>query len=252
MQTNHANALRGLSIAVVIIAGLTILACVIGFVFLGVGGSYLANMSPDAWEYYMYDGDYYDYGYGYDYYGVDGSDMAAIMALLVGVGGIAIFWELALSIVGLIAGILGLRNYQNLGKLNLVFGWSLAGAIAAFLSGNIVTMVLLIIMCVFAHKDKQLGAAQPVVVGAPVATVPVTAVPQSAQPAVPAQPVATPVAAAQPATPTAPEVAQPAAAVEAVAVEVGTPITEFAEPAAEPSALVQEEALEVAEEAKNE
>lgn len=247
MQTNHANALRGLSIAVVIIAGLTILACVIGFVFLGVGGSYLANMSPDMWEYYLDDGDYYDYGYGYDYYGVDGSDMAAIMALLVGVGGIAIFWELALSVVGLIAGILGLRNYQNPGKLNLVFGWSLAGAIAALLSGNMVTMVLLIIMCVFAYKDKQLAAAQPIVMAQPV----VTAAP--VQPGQPVQPVAAPVTDAP-----APAVsAQPAQPVETVqvaveAVEAGTPITESAGSAAEPSALVQEEALEVAEEAKNE
>lgn len=170
MQTNHANAIRGLSIAVIIIAGLTILACIIGLVFLGVGGSYVANMSPDAWEYYLYDGDYYSY----DYYGVDGSDMAAIMVMLIGLGGIALVCELALSVVALIAGILGLRNYNDPTKMNLVFGWSLAGAITALLSGNMVTMVLLIIMCVFAYKDKQLAAVQPIAIERPVvATQPV-------------------------------------------------------------------------------
>lgn len=225
MQTNHANALRGLSIAVVIIAGLAILACVIGFVFLGVGGSYLANVSPDMWEYYMYDGDYYDY----DYYDLDGSDMAAFMALMIGVGGFAIFWELILSVLGLIAGILGLRNYNNPSKLGQVFGWSLAGAIGALLSGNMVTMVLLIIMCVFAYKDKQLAAVQPVVIAQPVVT---TAPVQPVQPAVqpvaqPVQPVAQPAApvaqSVAPAQPVAPEAAQPAVSESATVEGVVTP-----------------------------
>ena len=226
MQSNHASALRGLSIAVVIIAGLSILACIIGAVFLGVGGSYVANMTPDMWEYYLYDGDYYDYSYGYDYYGFDGSDMAAVMALLIGFGGVALFWELALSVVGLIAGILGLRNYNNPSKLNLVFGWSLAGAIASFLCGSLVAAVLLVIMCVFAHKDKQLAGAQPVIMTQPampsqpvapaqpvqpVAAAPVAAVPVTEAPVAEAQP-------GQPTPPVAPQVAQSTAS-ETVTVE---------------------------------
>ena len=212
MQTNHASALRGLSIAVVILAGLTVLACLIGLIAVGVGGSALANMSPDMWEYYLYDGGSYDY----EYYGVDGSDMAAVMAMLVGIGGVALFVALALSAVGLIAGILGLRNYNVPAKLNLVFGWSLAGAICALCTGNMVTMVLLIIMCVFAYKDKQLAAMQPIVV-----TQPMTA----AQPVQPAQPMATTPVPSAPAagsaaseTVTVEEVVTPTAAAESVTV----------------------------------
>lgn len=242
MQTNHASALRGLSIAVVIISGLAILACLICVVFVGAGGSYLANLSPEMWEYYLYDGDYYSY----DYYGIDGSDMGALVALMVALGGVMMSVALVFTLPALIAGILGLRNYQNPAKMGLIFGWSLAGAICALLSGNMVTMVLLIIMCVFAYKDKQLASAQPVMVGAPVVVA--EAAPQPVVPVPPVQPV-------QPVPPMeAVEVVQPVQPVETVeavaveTVEAATPITEAAEPAAEPSALVQEEALEAAEE----
>lgn len=244
MQTNHASTLRGLSIAVVIISGLAILGCLIGFVFLGMGGSYLSSISPDMWEYYMYDGDYY----GYEYYGVDGSEMSALMGMMVALGGVMLLVAILFTAVALVAGILGLRNYQNPAKLSLVFGWSVAGAITSLLTGNIVTMTLLIIMCVFAYKDKQMAMGQPMVVAAPVqvqTAAPVVPV-QPVQPvaAQPAQPVATqPATVAQPAAPEAATSAQTPAAAQPVALEVAQPAaseTVAVEETVTPTAIAEE------------
>lgn len=224
MQTDHSNALRGLSIATIVVAGLCLLACVIGFIALGVGGAALSSVTPDMLGYYDH-GHGYDYGYGYGYdYGYDYDDyedFALLMGLVFGLGGVAIFFELAVSAVALIAGIFGLRYYDKREKMNMLFGWSLAGAIVSLLGGNIVSMVLLIIMCVFSYKDKQLSTGQPVVAApnAVVSTVPAAsatpaaAAPASAAPAAPAtQPVVTTPAAPGPvAATTQPAAAEPAA-----------------------------------------
>lgn len=209
MQNDHSNALRGLSIATIVVAGLCILACVIGFIALGVGGSALASLTPDMIDHY-YDYDGYEYGYM-----MDDADMMAIMGLILGIGGFALFYELICSAVALIAGIFGLRFHDQREKMNMLFGWSLAGAIVSFLGGNIVCMVLLIIMTVFAYKDKQLATAQPVIAApnASVSTAPAAPTAPMVQSAPTAQPSAQPATTGQ-AQPTAPA-AQPTASEQA-------------------------------------
>lgn len=229
MQTNHASALRGMSIAVTIIAGLTILGCIIGIVFMGVLGSYLGNITPSMWDQYLNDGGHYSHRYD----DVDGIEMAIAMDLLVGYCVVVLLVIGLLTIVSLIPGIIGLRNKQNPKKLTMLFGWSLAGAITAFLTGNIPNMVLLIIMCVFAYKDKGLAAAQPIIVTQPVMTAqPVQPVQPIAQPMQSAQPVAQPAAPVpptSPAAPAAPAAAADSAASETVVIEETVTPTEVAE-----------------------
>lgn len=197
MQTDHSKAIRGLSIATIAVAGLCVLACVIGFIALGMGGVALSSITPDIIDYYEYD------GYGYDYW--DGEDTIVFAGLMLAFGGVFIFFELVASAVALVAGIFGLRFFDKREKMNLLFGWSLAGAIASFLGGSIVTMVLLIIVCVFSYKDKQLATVRPVTVTT------ATSVPAYTAPTSPAASIAP---AVQPATiqPAQPAVAQPTTA----------------------------------------
>lgn len=110
------------------------------------------------------------------------------------VGGAALIWEALMCLVSLIAGILAMKNAAKPNKLGAVFGWCLAGAICAFLSGRIITMVLLIIMAVFASKDKN-AAVQAAIQGAPMGQ-PV----QGAQPMAQQQAYGQPMAQQQPVT----------------------------------------------------
>lgn len=200
MQQNHAKALKGLSIAVIILSALALLGCIIGIVFTMVAGSIATTYAPQYLDSY-YDG---DYGSSYEL-AQDAEDAMAMLALAGIVGAGLLGWAILCSVVTLIAGIVGLRNAANPAKLGSVFGWSVAGAIVGLIGGGFVTMVLCIIMAVFANKDKQLvesglygyaaypAGAMPV---QPMGAVPV------AQPVAPSMPVAAP--APQPVQPAAP------------------------------------------------
>lgn len=194
MQTDHSNALKGLGIAVVVFAALGIIGCLISMVMLAALGPAVEYASTTL----EYDGTYYSY-----------SDDALAAQILLGLGTGVFGWMLVCNIAILAAGIICMRNYNNPQKLGSVFGWGIAGAVLSFLGGGIVTLVLCIIIAVFANKDKQLAAAgaygQPVAAAAPV---------QPVQPATPVQPVA-PVQPAQPVA--AAPVQQPAVQVTEVA-----------------------------------
>lgn len=159
MQTDHSKAISGLSIAVIIISALTLACCIIGWIFVTMGGSVFNQVAPSA-----IDDAIRDYGSGHyhrEYGDLSTSDIMALGNLGIMVGGAALIWEAAMCVVSLIAGVLGMKNARNRGKLGAVFGWSLAAAICSLLSGRMVTMVLLIIMTVFAYKDKNAPAWQP-------------------------------------------------------------------------------------------
>ena len=97
---------------------------------------------------FMYDLDYY-----YDPMVMGGID--AIVGFTVGIIGLILGWEILGCAVSLIAGILGTRYAATPAKLNSVFGWGIAGAVAAFLGGRIITMVLLIIAAILAKKTHD-------------------------------------------------------------------------------------------------
>ena len=160
MQTSHARTIRGLSIAVVILSVLSILGLIFSLAFIGVGGaalgseevrgaaSYSLSMDPDS-------------AYTMEQLGITEDDAFGMLGLLLGLGAVYVFWGIICSIVTLIAGIIGMRNYDKTDKLGKVFGWSIAGAVMAFLYGNIITLVLLIIAAVCASKDRKASTAIP-------------------------------------------------------------------------------------------
>lgn len=160
MQTPHARTIRGLSIAVVILSILSILGLIFSLAFIGVGGaalgseevrgaaSYSLSMDPDS-------------AYTMEQLGITEDDAFGMLGFLLGLGAVYVFWGIICSIVTLIAGIIGMRNYDKTDKLGKVFGWSIAGAVMAFLYGNIITLVLLIIAAVCASKDRKASTAIP-------------------------------------------------------------------------------------------
>lgn len=160
MQTSHARTIRGLSIAVVILSVLSILGMIFSLAFIGVGGaalgseevrgaaSYSLSMDPDS-------------AYTMEQLGITEDDAFGMLGFLLGLGAVYVFWGIICSIVTLIAGIIGMRNYDKTDKLGKVFGWSIAGAVMAFLYGNIITLVLLIIAAVCASKDRKASTAIP-------------------------------------------------------------------------------------------
>ncbi len=166
MQTSHAKTIRGLSIAVVVLSVLGILGLILCLVFMGVSGAALSNsdirdsvslsieMDSDTMQ-------------SMEELGMTADDALGLIAVLFGLGSIYFVWGIICSVIALVAGIIGMRNYNNVAKLGGVFGWAIAGAVMAFLYGNIVTMVLLIISAVCASKDRKAATAIPY--GQPVA-----------------------------------------------------------------------------------
>lgn len=176
MQTNHAKIIRGLSIATVVLSAIAIAGCVIGLFALGAGGIAANEYGLDAVHYSQnhVDGSFathWDDGYRHGSYALSDDELMGLLNFGLIIGAVAVVWELLCAAVSLVAGITGIRGANVKARLGGVFGWSIAGAVAAFLSGRIVTCVLLVIAAVYASKDKNapevVYADMPGVVGAP-------------------------------------------------------------------------------------
>lgn len=160
MQNEHTKAIRGLNIAVIVMSALTICGLLIGAVALGLGTAALNEYGPDAIQYsqnhpdhsmaaHMHD-DYYDVDVD-----IDADDLMGLANFGMAAGFAGIGWELVTCVATLIAAIAGVRHADKREKLGLLFGWGIAGAVAAFLGGRIITCVLMVISVVFAQKDKN-------------------------------------------------------------------------------------------------
>ncbi len=204
MQVTHERYIKGLSIAVIVLAGIGILGTLIGALVIGALGSALGSMPID----YLDSAHHHGYTHGYDYY--YGMDNAEVLLFLAGIGGFACAFALICCGVTLVAGIMGLRAAKDPSKLGVAFGWSIAGAVLAFLGCGIPSAVLLIIIAVFAYKDKnyyslggqpdygEVQAAYPYGTPQPPAQPPIAPAPQPAAGAPTLQPAVAPVAPAAP------------------------------------------------------
>lgn len=171
MNTNHAKAIKGMSIANIVLAALGVLAMLVVWAGLGAGGAAISGSG-------------YDYFYTDDGYYITVDDMNMIL----GVAGVLVFLVLICAVLILIAGILGVRGANKPEKLKGVMIWNIVAAVVSLLSACWVSLVLCIIVAVFASKDRKLFAA-------PVAAAPYGAPAYGYAPA----PAAAPVAPQQPA-----------------------------------------------------
>ncbi len=150
MKNAHAGAIKGLSIATIVLSALGILGAILVMVFSGVLGAVMLDNGVAYHFEYNVDGSITGGGTALD---PDEAFFVSMLMMLIG-GGLGI-WVLVCCIVGLIAGIFGTMHAANPAKLGFVMGWAIAGAILSFLGGNIITVVLLVIVAVFANSDKR-------------------------------------------------------------------------------------------------
>lgn len=177
MGTQHSGSIKGLGIAVTILSALNIVACVL---ILGItltagtlavlGGSsdsaFIVRGNSEVQEYELDDFDDSDIDAGIgsevdsiddvDFISTDDSSDAATglgvaLAVLVPLTIVVILKD----VIALVAGIVGIRGAYLPERLGRIFGWNLAAAIISGLSCNFVTMVLCIVACVFASKDRS-------------------------------------------------------------------------------------------------
>ena len=184
LRNSDTNTIFGLNVATLIISALELLLCVllaVVLVWLGSsGGETMVDLIDDATT-TLSDGvsaspssdaavTSVASGLGWD-----PSDMAkniagstdmnvpeynsasteAFLDLLAGtvfLGVIALVFYAIPCAVSLIGGIIGVRGARNPMKSKAIFGWSLAGAICAFITCRWIVMVLQIISAVYAHR----------------------------------------------------------------------------------------------------
>ena len=159
MQNNHASAIKGVNIAVIVFAVIAILACFVGFALAGIGGSAI-----NQYGHHLFDEALTSHhelerelaASGITVTGdITGTDVVNSLNFALALGMFGIGWELIGAVVTLVAGIMGVRGASRREKLGGVLVWSIVGAVVALLGGRIITCILLIISAVLAGMDKR-------------------------------------------------------------------------------------------------
>ena len=149
MQDSNARTVRGIGIAVVILSALALIVFGLGAIAVGALGAFVSDPSlyGDGISINGYDHGYYDSLSAEEAAGLMSGSMLLVTWLFV--------WGALCAAVSLVAGILGIRVPTHPDKSGSAFGWSIAGAIVAVLSGRFVTAVLLVIAAVYANKLRH-------------------------------------------------------------------------------------------------
>lgn len=79
----------------------------------------------------------------------------AVQKLIAVVVSLVIFAMIGASVIALVAAVLSLRNCRKPEKLTGAFVWSIIAAVVSFCAGHWITMVLLIITCVYISKIRK-------------------------------------------------------------------------------------------------
>ena len=117
MNTNHAKAIKGMSIANIVLAALGIFGMLIAWAGLGVGGAAIS-------------------GSGYDYFYTDDGLYFTTddVSVLLGMLGFLVFLVIVCAVLILIAGILGVRGAAKPDKLRGIMIWNIVAAVVTLLS----------------------------------------------------------------------------------------------------------------------
>ena len=164
MNSSDPKLIRGFGIANIVLSALSILLFILLGVLMGVMGSALTDpsLSGEISRSLQHDPEFMyemDELYAYGYTSADVNAIMDITALMFGGLGVMIAICALLSVVSLIAGIMAVRYYKNPEKMGLLFGWSLAGAICALICGRIISVVLLVLQTICAHKQRQIASS---------------------------------------------------------------------------------------------
>lgn len=165
MNTNHAKAIKGMSIANIVLAGLGILGMLALWAGLGAGG---AAIDMSGYDYFYTDNGYY----------IEADDLASLLGGLT----VLVCFMIICFVLVLIAGILGVRGAEKPEKMKSIMVWNIVGAVASFCGAGIISLVLCIVVAVFASKDRHLVAPAGMAYGTPYAT-PTPAQPSGTTPA---------------------------------------------------------------------
>lgn len=161
----QSRTIKGLNIATVILSGIGVffglLFVLFSFMFTAalndpVTASQLADqlLSSQSSGSVAFDGNS-AYSYSYTYSGMTGEDaLAIVMASGPLITGMA-FGYLIFRVVGLVASILALRNYNNPVKLGGAFGWAIVAAILQVFAGMMISAVLFIVSAVFIGRLRS-------------------------------------------------------------------------------------------------
>ncbi len=182
-MNSDSRAVKGLNIAIIVVAALGLLASV--FLVFGAGllSMYAADPSVQNFDYSYYYDNTYDSSLTPD----NVAGMLAGLGVLFVVCSIFVF---PASILALIAGILGVRNAANPDKLGAAFVLTIIAIILNVLCFKWITFVLLIISAVFINKVRKSMVAIPYAANPAVPGAYQQQVSQSAQQQMPTQPAA--------------------------------------------------------------
>ena len=147
MYQNHAKALKGLGIAIIVLAALAIAGCLLGLAFTVFSGGMAATLVPYSYNDASIASEMHEMGLSDD-------EAVALFAMVFGMIGVALVWAIVCSVFVLVAGIKALGAAADPAKLKSAMTWNIVGAVASFLGCGIITTVLCIIAAVFANKDK--------------------------------------------------------------------------------------------------
>ncbi len=155
-MNQYSNTVKGLSIATIVLSALWLCIILFGLVFAGIGNQVLDSSIAQLIFQLQNDPEMM---YDLNASGMTVDQLVATVQMVYSVIWILLLFELIAAVVSLLAGIFGVTGSRIPERFGRIFGWSLAGAILAFLSGRIITMIILIILTVFAHKAKTAAAA---------------------------------------------------------------------------------------------
>lgn len=160
-MNSDSKTVRGLSIAIVVLAALGILGVIAGFALIAIFGvavndpTVIAEIQNEFNSTAYSSGNYFDDDYIY----LGGMDSGSILTMLnatVGISAFLLVLGLLCVVVQLIAGVIGIKSCADPTKFSKLFGWTIAGIVVSVLTCSVITLVLFIIVAVYVNKMKKL------------------------------------------------------------------------------------------------